>query len=325
MDPKIFIIVLNWNRAQDTVACISSLTKLNYSRYNVVVVDNASQDGSAPIIKRSFPSLVVIENASNLGYAEGNKVGICYALAHGAEYVLVLNNDTVVDSDMLTELVRIAESDRMIGIVGPKIYDFQQPTKIWFAGANIDWSMGESHHIGLGEIDRGQFDGIVEVDRLTGCAMLIKRDVFTTVGMYDPDYFLYFEDVDFCVRAHKAGYKNICVQTAKVWHKESSTTGANKKSDLHTYYHTRNRLLFLKRHGQITDQEHEWNKGFRKEYIGHLIRHPFDRGYRQMNSAKFRAIRDFYRGRFGIRPEYHEQIGRLLDVDQRRSIAEGAS
>ena len=141
MDPKIFIIVLNWNRAQDTVACISSLTKLNYSRYNVVVVDNASQDGSAPIIKRSFPSLVVIENASNLGYAEGNKVGICYALAHGAEYVLVLNNDTVVDSDMLTELVRIAESDRMIGIVGPKIYDFQQPTKIWFAGANIDWSM----------------------------------------------------------------------------------------------------------------------------------------------------------------------------------------
>jgi len=325
MNPRVVIIVLNWNRAQETIECITSLNRLNYHGFEILVVDNASQDGSVTTLKRTFPELAVIENARNLGYAEGNNVGIRHALNRGADYILVLNNDTVVEKDALSRLVDASQADEKVGVAGPKIYDFKEPNKIWFAGANIDWSIGESHHIGLGETDCGQFDGIVEVDRLTGCAMLIKREVFTTVGLFDPDYFLYFEDVDFCVRAHKAGYKNICVQTAKVWHKESSSTGANRGSDLHTYYHTRNRLLFLQKHAQITDQEHQRNNGFRKEYIGHLIRHPFDRGYRRTNSARYWAIRDFYRGRFGIRPKYHEQIGRRLEVNQHRPIVEGAS
>ncbi len=323
MNPKVFIIVLNWNRAQDTVECINSLNELNYQGFEVLVVDNASQDGSARIIKRTFPDLTLIENARNLGYAEGNNVGIRYALNRGADYVLVLNNDTVVDRDMLTRLIGAAQADEKTGIIGPKIYDFQEPNTIWFAGANINWSIGESHHIGLGEVDRGQFNGVIEVDRLTGCAMLVKREVLEKTGLFDPDYFLYFEDVDLCVRAAKAGYKNICVQTAKLWHKESSSTKANQGSNLHVYYHTRNRLLFLHKHFKINDDEHQSNYSFCREYIRHFIRHPLDRGYRKKNSARFWAIKDFYRGRFGIKSRYHKEISKLMKLGKDLASLEG--
>jgi GT2 family glycosyltransferase len=281
--PKVSIVVLNWNGLENTLECIESLLKINYPNYEIIVVDNGSSDGSAQTLKDRRYKITLLENAENLGFSAGNNVGILYALEHGADYVFLINNDTVVDPDVLKALVDVGERDARTGMIGPKIYDFYEPDKVWFAGAFIDWKTGESSHLGTGEIDRGQFYAVIEVDRLTGCAMLIKRVVFGKIGLLDPDYFLYFEDVDFCVRARKAGYKNICVQNAKVWHKESMSTKAKYGSPLHTYYHNRNRLIFLKKHGKISTNEHF--KNLLRLFVG-------DR-YKRM------GIIDFYLKRFG--------------------------
>lgn len=281
--PKVSIVVLNWNGLENTLECIESLSKTNYPNYEIIVVDNGSSDGSSQTLKDRRYKITLLENAENLGFSAGNNVGILYAIEHGTDYVFLINNDTIVDPDVLKVLVDVSERDALAGMIGPKIYDFYEPDKIWFAGAYIDWKTGESPHSGKGQIDKGQFNTVIEVDRLTGCAMLIKRAVFEKIGLLDPDYFLYFEDVDFCVRARKAGYKSICVQYAKVWHKESMSTKAKDGSPLHTYYHNRNRLLFLKKHGKIL-----------------LIEH-FKNGLRILVGNKYKrmGIVDFYLKRFG--------------------------
>lgn len=307
VEPKVFIVVLNWNRAADTIECVRSLRGLAYSNVEVLVVDNASVDGSVTALGAAFPDLTVVRNAKNLGYSEGNNVGIRYALSRKADYVLLLNNDTVVDKDLLHELVRVATTFSNAGLVGPKIYDYREPTKVWFAGASIDWSSGDSPHLGLGEYDAGQFNRVTEVDRLTGCAMMVSREVFERVGLFDPRYFLYYEDVDLCVRAAKAGYKSYCVQTAKVWHKESSSTSANHGSDLHAYYHLRNRLLFLHTHFHVDEAEGRNHRQFFRKYLSRVILRPFDRAYRMHHAVRFWALTDFYLGRYGIKPRFHRR------------------
>lgn len=305
MDPKVFIVVLNWNRASDTVECVDSLQSLAYPNFEIVVIDNASSDGSVSALQNKFPALKVIQNSRNLGYAGGNNVGVRYALDHGADYVLLLNNDTVVDRDLVRDLVSAMQREPQAGIVCPLIYDYRDPTKVWFAGSSINWATGESPHWGLGERDNGQFNRVIEVDRVTGCAMMVSRSVFERVGLFDPDYFLYYEDVDLCVRAAKAGFKSYCVQTAKVWHKESSSTGASQGSDLHAYYHTRNRLLFLRKHGRIRDAVHRDNRRFFRKYLSGVLLRPFDREYRKRYAPQFWALADFYLGRYGINEKYH--------------------
>lgn len=309
VDPKVAIVVLNWNRASDTIACVDSLQNLVYPNIEIVVIDNASTDGSVEALETKFPALTIIRNSRNLGYAGGNNVGIGHALDHGAEYVLVLNNDTIVDKDLVGGLVAAMQREPHAGVAAPKIYDFQEPTKIWFAGASIDWETGESPHTGLGERDSGQFNRVIEVDRVTGCAMMVGRTVFERVGLLDPDYFLYYEDTDLCVRAAKAGFKSYCVQTAKVWHKESSSTKASQGSDLHAYYHTRNRLLFLRKHGRFATSVHQENREFLRKYLSRIVLHPFDRRYRSQYAPRFWALTDFYLGRYGIREKYHRGVG----------------
>lgn len=308
MDPKVLIAVLNWNRAADTIECVASLHNLDYQRFEIVVVDNASTDGSVEALEARFPGLAMLRNPRNLGYAGGNNAGIRYALDRGADCVLVLNNDTVVDKDLVRHLVVAMRREPHAGIVGPLIYDYREPTKVWFAGASIDWATGESPHWGLGERDNGQFNRVIEVERVTGCAMMVSRSVFERVGLFDPDYFLYYEDVDLCVRAAKAGFKSYCVQPAKVWHKESSSTGATRGSALHAYYHTRNRLLFLHKHGKIRDAVHRDNRRFLRQYVSRVLLRPFDRDYRERYAPTFWALADFYLGRYGISEKYHRGL-----------------
>lgn len=306
MDPNVTVVVLNWRFAKDTIECVQSLQTILYRRFEIVIVDNASADGSAAVLRAAFPEMTVIENSENLGYAGGNNVGIRYALERGADYVLLLNNDTVVSPTLLQDLVAAAESDRGIGIVGPKIYDYHDPTTIWFTGAMIDWWTGASPHIGLGERDHGQYNQRVAVDRLTGCAMMVRRDVFERVGLFDPEYFLYYEDVDFCVRAAKAGYQLYCIQTTKVWHKVSSSTGANEKSALHAYYQTRNRLLFLYKNARIVLSLHGINCLLFGYCLLRAILPLVDRSSRARYAGRAAALIDFYAGRFGIKAAYHQ-------------------
>jgi hypothetical protein len=253
--PRVSIIILNWNRFTDTAECIESVLKIDYPNYEIVVVDNGSSDDSVQKIHDRFEHILLIENNNNLGYAEGNNVGIRHALKNGAEYVWVLNNDTVVDPHALTAMMDLAEKNQEIGILGSKIYYFDQPKTLWFAGATIDWKRAFSPHIGRLEIDTGQYEIDKEVDRVTGCSMLIRKRVLEDVGLFDENYFLYAEEVDLCVRARNKGYRNYYVPKSVVYHKISISTGEDS-APVYGYYNTRNFLYLIKKNAPFPKREY---------------------------------------------------------------------
>lgn len=223
----VYIIVLSWNGKQDTIDCLQSLQALSYANARILLVDNASTDGTVQTIRSLFPNVEILANQANLRFAGGNNVGVRHALANNADYVLLLNNDTIVEPDFLTHLIRIAEYDTPVGMVAPKIYYFHQPRLIWFAGGKIEWWKGWISHIGIREVDRGQYDAIREADYLTGCCILVKRQVIDRIGLLDERYFLYGEDVDWCLRAKRAGYRLLYVPSAVIWHKLSVSAGGH--------------------------------------------------------------------------------------------------
>ena len=244
MKKFVSIIILNWNGKEDTIECLESLRKLDYPNYEIIVVDNGSTDGSCEIFKKNYPYVKLIENEKNLGVAEGNNLGIYQAKG---EYILLLNNDIVVDRNLLNELLTVLESNPEIGIVGPTMYYYDDPKRIWFGGGGkICWNRGKTNILRSNEIDNGQFEKITEVDYIVSCALLTKKELFKKIGYMDSKYFAYFDETDWCVRAHKAGYRVLYVPKAKIWHKISSTS--KKISGFTEYYFTRNQFLFMKRH-----------------------------------------------------------------------------
>ena len=248
--PKVCIIILNWNGLDDTVRCLESLNKITYPNYDIILVDNGSKGNDAEILREKFKDFIhIIENDKNYGFAEGCNIGIRYALKDFApDYILLLNNDTTVAPDFLAEMVKIAESDPLIGIAGPKIYFYDTPDKIQSVGAQIDWREARSFSFGYNEIDVGQFDKIREVDWVYGCALLIKRTTIENIGLLDSAYFAYMEEVDWCVRCKKSGYKVVFISGAKIWHRGHFASG--EMSSLSLYYMLRNRLLFMKKHAR---------------------------------------------------------------------------
>jgi hypothetical protein len=225
--PLVYVIVLTYNGKRDTLECLRSLQNLSCPNVKVLVVDNASSDGTPEAIRAEFSSVELLVNPTNLRFAGGNNVGIRHALKHGADYVLLLNNDTTVERDFTVHLVHAAEADPRIGMIGPKIYYYDDPNRIWFAGGRIEWWKGWISHIGIRENDSGQHDEQKPVDYLTGCCMLVKRAVVEQVGLLDERYFMYGEDADWCVRARRAGYVLAYVPAAKIWHKLSVSAGGH--------------------------------------------------------------------------------------------------
>ncbi|MCH8928787.1 MAG: glycosyltransferase family 2 protein [Candidatus Marinimicrobia bacterium] len=219
--PLVQIIILNWNGKDDTIECLRSLSKINYRNKIITVVDNASTDGSFEAIKGEFPTLNFIQNDGNLRYAGGNNAAIKNELKGEASLFLIMNNDTIVKDNFLDFLVKTAESDQHIGIVVPKIYYYDDMGKIWYAGGFVNFFTGNIYHRGLRKTDTVGFDEGGEVDYATGCCMLVKRAVFEEIGLFDEAY-LYTEDVDFCFRARKAGYKVVFEPQSFIWHKITS-------------------------------------------------------------------------------------------------------
>jgi len=218
--PKVSIIILNWNGIEDTTECLNSLREITYPDYEVIVVDNASEGDDVRILKENFDDYIhVIENDKNFGFAEGCNIGMRYALSGGTDYVLLLNNDTTVASDFLTEMISVGESDESIGILGPKIYFYDQPDIIWEAGGKINWWLGSIEVCAYGEVDIAQRDKITETDLVSGAAMLIKTGIINRISLLDSSFFLGFEDYDYCIRARKAGFKVVYVPSANIWHK----------------------------------------------------------------------------------------------------------
>jgi len=211
-------------------------------------VDNGSSDGSVERISDVFPKVCLLPLEANLGFAEANNRGIEWAMRRSADYVLLLNNDTVVHPEFLNHLVEVAESDPLIGIAGVKIYYYDQPNVIWTCYTSFDWLRGEPITLDKDRLDSGQCEIVRSVDYITGCALLVKTEVISKIGLMDPRYFLYFEDVDWSVRATQAGYRCVCVPQAVVWHKVNvSSKGKTLMPRTEAYYYyTRNNILFMR-------------------------------------------------------------------------------
>jgi GT2 family glycosyltransferase len=245
----VYLIILNWNGWKDTVECVESCQRLTYDGVRILIVDNGSTDGSESILRERFPPVEFLQTGQNLGYAGGNNAGIRYALERGAGYVWLLNNDTVVEHDSLSELMKVATLSEQTGIVGSKIYYYDEPQKIWFAGGIWDKSRSFTSHRGMNENDIGQYEDISEVGFISGCSLLAKSAMISKIGMMKEDYFLYWEDVDWNATATEQGWKILFAPRSRIRHKVSSST--KDKSLLQSYYFMRSGLLFFQRHAPL--------------------------------------------------------------------------
>jgi hypothetical protein len=297
--PRVAIIVLCYNGIELTLACLASLRHLTYANAEIVVVDNASHDGTPEKVRAHFPAVTVLETGANLGYAEGNNVGMRYALAHGADYALLLNNDTEVAPDFLSVLINVAETEPQIGVVGPTIYYTAAPQRIWSAGGAINWRKGVSHMVNLNEEDSGQLGAQPRaMDFVTGCALLIKASVIQQVGLLDARFFAYYEETEWCVRVSRAGYKILHVPAAHIWHNLSL---AAREASPHVYYYmTRNRLLFL----HLTRAS--WRAWFNtlvldyaRTWLSWRLRPKWQRNRGLQRQLMRQAVWDYWRGRLG--------------------------
>lgn len=252
---NVSIVLVNWNGYKDTLACLRSLRKLKTKGVSVttIVVDNGSTNDSVMRISEAFPDVILLRLSRNEGFSGGNNRGIRYAYLHGASYIWLLNNDTIVDPDALSLLEAFA--DPSVGIAGSKIYfapghEFhkdrytknEQGHVFWYAGGLIDWRNMYASHRGVDEVDHGQYDQDLDTDFVTGCSLMMRREVVETVGYLDDRFFLYLEDLDYGLRAKDAGYRLLYYPKSVVWHVNAGSSGGAGKP-IHDYYFTRNRLL----------------------------------------------------------------------------------
>lgn len=297
MASEISIIVLNYNSREDTLDCLRSLQHLTYPRVHTILVDNGSSDGTAEAVRACYPRVTVLETGANLGFTGGNNVGIRYALKQGADYIMLLNNDTIVAPDMIDLMIAAMEQNPALGVTGPTIYYYDQPEVIWSAGGSIDWGRGLTAMLGLNEEDKGQLGSVPRlVDFVTGCALLARREVWEQVGLLDDKFFMYYEETEWCVRASRAGYQIAHVPAAMMWHKISLE--ARAASPRTYYYMTRNRLLFLKR-SQASARTWAYTLlEYARTFVSWSLR-PKWQDRRHLRSTMLRAIKDYSVGRFG--------------------------
>ncbi|OIP58179.1 MAG: glycosyltransferase family 2 protein [Candidatus Levybacteria bacterium CG_4_10_14_0_2_um_filter_36_16] len=258
---KVAIIIINYNREKDTVDCLESILAIESSKniLTTIVVDNGSKNKFATNKNYKEIGLKILRSEKNLGFAGGNNFGIKHALNNGADYVLLLNNDTFVDRKFIKELIDVFEEKKDAGIVAPKIYfakgfEFHDRYRaedlgkvFWYAGGIMDWNNVIGKHRGVDDVDTGQYDKIEKTDFASGCCFLTSREVLEKVGMFDEKFFLYYEESDLCERVKRNGFSIFYTPKSVLWHKNAQSTGGSG-SDLQDYYISRNRLLFGMKH-----------------------------------------------------------------------------
>jgi hypothetical protein len=296
--PSVICVILNTNRKDDTLECIESLSSCSYSNKKIIVLDNHSTDGSVVAIREAYPDVQIIELVENLGYAGNNNVGIAAALDQEADWVFVLNEDIILDGKCIEKLVNVGESDPQIGIVGPLVYHHNEPNVIQSAGGILG-KYWESIHLGKNELDRGQFTTPRSVEWISGCAILVRRTAIDQAGMLDKDYFIYWEETEWCIRIGRVGWKIVHVPEAKIWHKGVQREYQPKPS--FTYYGTRNHLLTLAKHkAPLNVWVFSWIQILRT--LASWSIKPKWRSKREHRDAMFRGVRDFLRGQWGKMP-----------------------
>ena len=240
------VIVLNCNGRELLRSCLQSLANQTYPNSSTVVVDNGSSDGSIEMVKQDFPSVRVLPLPENRGFSIANNIAIRDALARGFEYVMLLNNDTLVDPACVSELMAAIEPDKRIAAVCPKIYFASCPDLLWYAGADFSlWSARVIQH-GWKQKDAGQFDRRVEITVATGCAVMLRASALKDAGLLDETLWAYLEDVEWSIRFLRNGYGLRLVPSARVWHHDGATwvqTLGQGSQAKRQYYTTRNILL----------------------------------------------------------------------------------
>ena len=295
--PHVAVIILSWNRKDDTIETIRSLVKCNTKgfRLEILVVDNGSADDSVEAIRKlKIKNLKLKINKSNLGFAEGNNIGMRDALKRGFDYIALLNDDTSVDVNLVKNIIVEHKNHPDAGAISPKIYfakgfeyhkkytDSELGKVIWYAGGDIDWNNIYGSNHGVDGVDHGQFDKVRETDFATGCFVMYKVNVLKEVGLYDKRFFAYMEDADHAQRIKKAGYKVLYSGKGWLWHKVSQSSGIG--SELNDYFLTRNRMIFGMRYASLRTKfallresiklllsGRKWQKiGIKDYYLGNL-------------------------------------------------------
>ena len=246
MNENIAVILINYNGQEDTIECLKSLCRSSYKKFGIIIVDNNSKD--TDLLQRYIEnnkdvhiSLLFSEN--NVGFAGGNNLGIEYAKNNNFKYIMLLNNDTVVDEYLLDNLIPYFNEKT---ILAPKIYYYDYTTTLWSAGGDIVWKRCKTLQYGLGKEDLKQFDEVKHITFATGCCLVIPINIIKNIGLLDEEYFMYFEDVEYCARAITAGFNIKYIPQAKLWHKISASSKGDSKLEI--YYTNRNRLYFMKQY-----------------------------------------------------------------------------
>jgi GT2 family glycosyltransferase len=296
----IVISIINFNGKDNTLACLDSLNKLVIDGFTITVVlidNNSPEPFSLEARKYTRFKLHMVHNERNLGFAGGHNIGIRFAKEQAADYIVILNNDTILDKNLILELVRAMDANEKIAVASPKIY-FSPGTEfhkeryqkkdlgkvIWYAGGKMDWKNVIGSHVGVDEVDRGQFDRVEKTAFATGCCMIIRMSAIARSGPFDTRYFLYYEDSDLQERIKALGYVVYYVPQGVLWHRNAASSGGSG-SPLQDYYISRNRLLFGYLYAPIRTK-----LALLKEGIVLMIR---GRDWQK------RGIIDFYLGKFG--------------------------
>jgi hypothetical protein len=306
-DPRVCIIILHLDNQTALRACLQSCHAIQYSNYEIIVVENGSRRPLDPdqLKNSAGQAPTLIKSAINIGFSGGNNLGIRAALARGADYVLLLNDDAEVAPGFLNVLVQAGEQDDRVGALGPTIYYFDDPKRIWFAGGRFDSRSCQVHTPRSGELDEKGQPELIESDWLTGCCLLIKRKAFEKSGLLDERFFLYWEDMDWGLRLHRSGMRNVVVPSAHIWHKISLSAGG-AESALKAYHKTRSHLLFAQLHAPHALLALQWG-GLRD--IAWLLWKSSQADRFRKARAYWSAVTDYYRRETGRGPEWlwHER------------------
>jgi len=243
---KVCVVILNWNGGDLTLHCLENLRKADWPGLQCVIVDNGSTDGSAEAIAKAFPDVGIIQNPTNLGWAAGSNQGIAWGSARGADYLLVLNNDTWGDPSMISNLVGAASALHDQAAIIPKIYLGSDRSRLWFARGRVNLWTGLFSNPAYNLVDDGRFDSSLEAEYASGCCILMPREIVQRVGGFDASFFAYVEDVEWSIRCRRAGFRIVLCPQARLWH-DVSVTG-KKRPAMMRYLLTRNHLWTLRRY-----------------------------------------------------------------------------
>lgn len=317
--PRVAILILNWNGKKDTVPCLHSVKRLTYP-CDLLLIDNGSTDGSVHEIRSIFPDLEILETGANLGFAEGNNEGIKIALERGADYVLLLNNDTLVDPDLIEGFLQSFQSHPEAGIVGGKIVLYDSPDLLDHWGGMWNNKKGVFDFVGLRQ-KASSWESSLSMDYVCGAAFMVKKEVFEKIGLLEKRFFVLWEEADFCFRAKKQGFASYTAPQAKVLHKVSVSFVGGKTHS--TYFWWRNRLLWIERNCKVRAKLSLWFRVLAPEifHLGEMyllglfqlfiytLFHKEEKKNRKrksvcQNRAALHGVRDFLLKRFGQGPAW---------------------